>query len=101
CDGDGEIDEEDHAPVGELGEKATGEDTDCGASAADCTPGGERLRLRVTVEAGRDDRQRRGGKQRGAEALTRTCREQRSRTSGQRRGEGGSREDPEACEEQA
>ena len=90
-DRDGEIDEEDHPPVGELGEQAAGEDADRRARAADCAPGGERLRLRVAVEAGRDDRERRGGEHRGAEALARAGREQRGGGSGERRGEGGQR----------
>ena len=42
--GDGEVDVEDHPPVGELGEDAADEDADRRAGAADCAPGGERLR---------------------------------------------------------
>ena len=48
---DGQVDEEDHPPVGELGEHAADEDADRGARAADRTPGGERLRAREPWKA--------------------------------------------------
>src|SRR5207248_9005914 len=41
--GDRKIDVEDHPPVAELGEDAADEDTDGGACASDCSPGGEGL----------------------------------------------------------
>ena len=100
-DRDREVDEEDHPPVGELGQQPAGEDADRCACAADCAPGGERLRLRLAVEAGRDDRERRRGEHRGAEALPRACREQRSGAAGEGGGERGGREDTQAGQEQA
>ena len=40
---DGQVDEEDRAPVDELGERAAQEDADGGAGAADRAPDAERL----------------------------------------------------------
>ncbi len=100
-DGDREIDEEDHPPVGELREQTTSEDADRRARAADCTPGGERLCLCESVEAGRDDRQRCRREHRRAEALTGTRREERAGGSREGRGERGEGEDGEPRQEQA
>ena len=43
-DADGQVDEEDRAPVDELGQRAAEQDADRRAGAADRTPGAERLR---------------------------------------------------------
>ena len=97
----GQVHEEDHPPVGELRQEPTGEDADRRTGAADGTPGGKRLRLCRPVEAGRDDRERSRGEHRRAETLTGPRREERGGGSGERRGEGRGREDPEAGEEEA
>ena len=73
---DGEVDVEDHPPVGELGQDAAGEDADRSACAADGSPGSERLRALVAVERGHDDRERCRGEHRGAETLARASREE-------------------------
>ena len=100
-DCDREVDEEDHPPVGELGEEPADEHADRRTCAADRAPGGERLRLRVPVEAGRDDRERGGGEHRRSQALPCTCCEQRSRGSRERGGDRRHGEDAEAGQEQA
>ena len=90
-DGDGEVDEEDHPPVGELGEEAADENADRGAGTADCAPGSERLRLRgpwkreVMIDSAAGESMRR------AEALTGPRREQGRCGAGERRGERGRR----------
>jgi hypothetical protein len=55
---DRQVDEEDRAPVGNLGEDAAEQDADGGAGAADCVLVAERSRPLRAPEARRDDRQR-------------------------------------------
>src|SRR5581483_2941250 len=85
--GDGQVDEEDQPPVDELGEQAAEEDAECGAGAADGTPGGERLRARRAVEVAGDEREGGGRQQRGADALAGAGGEQRRRRPRHRGGE--------------
>ena len=101
-DPDGQVDEEDQAPVDELGERAAEQHAEGRAGAADGAPGAERLGpLAALGEGGHDDRERRGGEHGGAEALAGAGGEQRRRAAGERRGERGEREDAQAGEEHA
>ena len=99
CRGDGEVDVEDHPPVGELGQDAADEDADRSACAADCAPGGERLRPLGALEGGHDDRERCGREHRCAETLARPSGEEGAGGARHRRGERGGREDAEAGQE--
>ena len=56
-DRDWDVDEEDQAPVADLGQDAADEDANRRAGAADCAPGCERLRPLLAVERIRDDRE--------------------------------------------
>ena len=84
---DGEVDEEDRAPVDELGQHAAEQDADGGARAADRAPDAERLGALGAVEGGGDDRQRGRGEHRGAEALAGAGGEEHGGVGGERRGE--------------
>ena len=84
CCCDGEVDVEDHPPVGELGQDAADEDADRSTCAADGSPGGERLRALLAVERGHDDRERCRGEHRGAETLARAGREEGAGGAGHR-----------------
>ena len=99
CGCDGEVDVEDHPPVGELGQDAADEDADRSTCAADGSPGGERLRPLVALEGGHDDRERCRGEHRGAEALACASGEEGTGGAGHRRGERGCGEDAEAGQE--
>ena len=50
-DSDGDVDVEDEAPVTDLGEDSADEDADSGTRTADSTPGRERLRALLALEA--------------------------------------------------
>ena len=99
--GDGDVDVEDRAPVGGLGEDAADEDADGGAGSADCSPGGLRLRAGLAVKAGGDDRECRRREESGADALARASGEQGGGTCCHRRHEGRGGEDEESGEEHA
>ena len=99
CCGDGEVDVEDHPPVGELGQHAADEDADRSTCAADGSPRGERLRTLAALERGHDDRERCRGEHRGAEPLACTSGEEGAGGAGHRRGERGGGEDAEAGQE--
>ena len=99
CGCDGEVDVEDHPPVGELGQDAADEDADRCACASDCAPGGERLRPLVALEGGHDDRERRRGEHRCAEALACSSGEEGAGRARHRGGERGRGEDAEAGQE--
>ncbi len=96
---DGEIDVEDHAPVGELGEDTTDEHTDRSAGAADCSPGGESLCPLVALEGGHDDRESRRGEHCCPETLARPRGEQDACRARHRGRERRGREDAEAGQE--
>ena len=71
-DADGHVDEEDPLPREQLGQHAAQQQAERGAARGDRAPDAERLRaVGALLEGGRDDRQRGGGDQRGAEALQR------------------------------
>ncbi len=99
CCCDGEVDVEDHPPVGELGQDAADEHADRSTSAADRAPGGESLRPLRALEGGHDDRERRRGEHRCAETLARSSGEEGTGGAGHRRGERGRGEDAEAGQE--
>ena len=99
CGCDGEVDVEDHPPVGELGQDAADQHADRSTCAADGSPGGERLRPLVALEGGHDDRQRSRGEHRGAEALARPSGEESAGGARHRGGERGCGEDAEAGQE--
>ena len=98
---DGQVDEEDRAPVDELGQHAAEQHADRGAGAADRAPDAQRLGTLGAVEGARDDRQRRRGQQRGAEALSGTRREQHRGATRERGSQRGRGEDGQAGEEDA
>ena len=88
-DPDGEVDEEDQAPVDELGERAAEQDAERRAGAADRAPGAQRPGpLAALRERGHDDRERRGRQHRGTETLAGAGGEERRRAAGERRGDG-------------
>jgi hypothetical protein len=98
---DGQIDEEDRAPVDELGQHAAEEYAAGGAGAADRAPDAERLGTLGALEGGRDDRQRGRGKHRGTEALTGPGGEQHGGIARERRGQRRGSEHSQAGKEDA
>ena len=96
ADADGQVDEEDGAPVDELGERPAQQDADGGAGAADGAPDAERLRAVGTLEGGRDDRQRGRRQHRCPQTLSGAGGEEDCLARRQRRGERGDGEHAEA-----
>ncbi len=75
---DGDVDEEDPLPRQRIGEHAAEEDACRGTEAADSAPDAERdVPLTAFGEGRHQDRERRRRDRRGAEALDRTCSDQR------------------------
>ncbi len=84
-DGEGQVDQEDPAPVDVLDQRATDERTDRRRDAAEARPRADRLRAAVRLEGALDHRQAAGGQQRGADALEDAGDDQHQRRSARSR----------------
>jgi hypothetical protein len=102
CDADGHVDEEDPRPGEVLRQRAAEDEADRRAADRDCRPHGKRAgTLGALLEGGRDDRERGGRDQRGAEALQRPRPDQHALAAGEPIEERGAGEDDEADQEKA
>ena len=100
-DADGDVHEEDPAPVDVLGDEPADERADREGHRGDAGPDADRHPALVRRERRRDDRERRGQHQRGADALRRARADQHLAGGGEPAGERGEREDGEAEQEDA